>query len=134
MSDVYIDGAHNPDGIRTFIHSLHSIMGNRTCSLLFSVVKDKHYDEMIQIICESGIFDKLIVTQLEGARKLDSEEIRKQFARYTRQPIVVFDTVKEAFAYGVSDKKDNLFACAGSLYLVGAIKQIMANEDSSQRI
>lgn len=129
LNDIYIDGAHNPDGIKAFIDSLHSIKGDRTCTLLFSVVKDKHYDEMIKTICKRGsnLFDNFIVTQLEGTRKLDNMEIVKCFNMYTSKPVVVFDTVKEGFDYGLAAKGKGILVCAGSLYLVGEIKQIVAN-------
>ena len=125
LSDIYIDGAHNPDGIHAFIDSLHSIKNDRTCTLLFAVVKDKHYNEMIKTICESGMFDNLIVTQLNGARKSDNMEIVKCFKKYTSQPIVAFETVKQGFDYGVTTKGEGILVCVGSLYLVGEIKQIV---------
>jgi len=125
LSDIYIDGAHNPDGINAFIDSLHSIKKDRTCTLLFSVVKDKHYDEMIKTICESEMFDDLIITQLEGARKSDNIEIVKCFKKYTSQQILVFETVKEGFDYGLATKGEGILVCVGSLYLVGKIKQIV---------
>jgi len=125
MSDIYIDGAHNPDGILAFIDSLHSIKRDRICTMLFSVVKDKHYNEMIKTICESQMFDNLIVAQLAGARRSDNIEIVKCFRKYTSQPIVVFDTVKEGFDYGISTKGEGILVCVGSLYLVGEIKQIV---------
>jgi len=122
-SDIYIDGAHNPDGIHAFLDSLRAIKNNKTCTLLFSVVKDKHYNDMIKSICESEMFDNLIVTQLEGARKLDNIEIVKCFKKYTNQPIVVFETVKEGFDYGLAIKGEGILVCVGSLYLVGEIKK-----------
>lgn len=129
LNDIYIDGAHNPDGIKAFVDSLHSIKGVRACTLLFSAVKDKHYDEMIKTICERGsdLFDNFIVTQLEGTRKLDSMEIVKYFKMYTSKSVVVFDTVKEGFDYGLATKGEGILVCAGSLYLVGEIKQIVGN-------
>jgi dihydrofolate synthase/folylpolyglutamate synthase len=129
LEDVYIDGAHNPDGIRTLMDSLHSITADRRCTLLFSVVKDKHYDDMVKAICEreGNLFDRFIVTQLEGARKLDNAEIVKCFKKYTNKSIVVFDTVKEGFDYGIESKGQGILVCTGSLYLVGEIKKIAAD-------
>ena len=123
--DIYIDGAHNPDGIKAFIDSLHSIKSERTCTLLFSVVKDKHYNEMIKTLCESEIFDHLVVAQLEGTRKSDNMEIVKCFGKYTSQKIAAFKTVKEGFEYGRAIKGKGILVCVGSLYLVGEIKRIV---------
>jgi len=134
LYDIYIDGAHNPDGIKAFIDSLYSIKSGRICTLLFAVVKDKHYNEMIKTICESKMFDNLIIAQLEGARKLDNMEIVKCFGKYTSQPIVAFETVKEGFDYGLATKDEGIFVCVGSLYLVGEIKQIVQIYNKSNRL
>jgi len=134
LRDIYVDGAHNPDGIKAFIDSLYSIKSDRICTLLFAVVKDKHYNEMIKTICESKMFDNLIVTQLEGARKLDNMEIVKCFRKYTTQPIEAFETVKEGFDYGLATKDEGIFVCVGSLYLVGEIKQIVQIYSKSNRL
>lgn len=131
MSNVLIDGAHNPDGIQTCIQSLQTILGDKRCTLLFSVVKDKHYHEMIKIICTSSIFDSFILTQLDGTRKLDKLEILHEFNKYTNKPIHVFNTVKEGFEYGLETKDNRMLFCAGSLYLVGEIKQIVADRFNS---
>ena len=125
LSDIYIDGAHNPDGIHAFIDSLHAVKTDRKCTLLFSVARDKHYSEMIKTICDSEMFDNLIVAQLDGARKSDNIEIVKCFGKYTSKPVVVFDTIKEGFDYGLATKGEGILVCVGSLYLVGEIKQIV---------
>ena len=125
MSDVYLDGAHNPDGIHAFMDSLHAVKNDRTCTLLFSVASDKHYNEMIKTICDSEMFDNLIVAQLKGARKSDNMEIVKCFRKYTSRPVVVFETIKEGFDFGLATKGEGILVCVGSLYLVGEIKQIV---------
>lgn len=120
--DVYIDGAHNYDGLRVFLETVARIdAGKKT--LLFTAVADKKYHAMIEEICKSGIFDKYIVTQLSCERGLSAEELHNTFGQYTRQDIDVYDNVKDALYSALSEKKENdsLF-CAGSLYLVGEIK------------
>jgi dihydrofolate synthase/folylpolyglutamate synthase len=125
LPSVYIDGAHNPEGIDMFIRSAEAITRNRSCTLLFSVVRDKDYTDMIKQLCSCNIFDNYIVTGVGGKRQLDGDSIAEVFQRYTQSPVYEFEHVKEAFAYGLQIKKEVLM-CTGSLYLVGEIKTILA--------
>lgn len=124
-TDIYVDGAHNTEGIKEFIKSVSLLKNSRRCVLLFSVVKDKHFEEMIENICESNLFEELVITQLEGTRKLEVQEIYRNFMKYTNQPITVFDDIKEALDYGKQSKDEGLLFCVGSLYLVGEIKKMI---------
>lgn len=63
--DIYIDGAHNPEGIEAFIRSARSICGKRPAVLLFSVVKDKNFEQMIGMLAASGVFTHYIIVQMQ---------------------------------------------------------------------
>lgn len=135
--DIYVDGAHNPDGIQAFLASVPAVKADRKCHLLFSVVKDKNYDQMIAQLCEKNLFDSYIITQIEGARKLDDQEISSHFRKYTDKPVVAFDNVKEAFSYATAVRDDGVLMCAGSLYLVGLIKEFVQDlqkEDNAKDV
>lgn len=125
--DVYVDGAHNPEGIEAFIESAAVIGRDRKCCLFFSVVNDKNYEEMICRLCGSGIFDAYVITSIEGSRKLAGQRIFEIFEKYTKSPVVVCENVKEGFetALDISIKNQGMCFCTGSLYLVGELKDIM---------
>lgn len=125
--DVYVDGAHNPEGIEAFIQSAAVICRGRKCCLFFSVVNDKNYDEMICRLCGSGIFDAYVTTGIEGSRRLAGQRIFEIFEKYTQNPVVVCENVKEGFetALDISIKNEGMCFCTGSLYLVGELKDIL---------
>lgn len=128
MPSVYIDGAHNPEGIESFIRSAKTICQNKKCTLLFSVVKDKNFDTMIKQLCECNLFHHIIVTQVGGMRKLDKESMEDAFKRYTSVPVEELEDTRKAFLTAVQQKSDVLM-CAGSLYLVGEVKRICNDND-----
>lgn len=134
LPDIYIDGAHNPDGIQAFLTSVPAVKANRKCHLLFSVVRDKNYDKMIAELCEQNLFDSFIITQIDGARKLDDKEISSHFRKYTDKPVATFDDAEAAFDYAVGIKKDGVLMCAGSLYLVGMMKQLVQQHNNETTI
>lgn len=130
LPGVYLDGAHNPEGIESFIQSAKAICGQKKATLLFSVVKDKNFEDMIQKLSDSGIFDSFLVTQLHSTRRLDGDSIKEIFEKYTNVPVYEFDCVADAFKWGLAKHKessDRVFLCAGSLYLVGEMKTIIAD-------
>lgn len=122
--NFYVDGAHNEDGIRVFLQTAREVKAKRKL-LLFSAVREKNYESMIREICESGIFDGYILTQLgrDNHRALALSAIREEFEKRQRGLVYTSDSVFEAVELmkTITNKEDIVFA-VGSLYLVGEIK------------
>ena len=130
LPDVYVDGAHNPEGIDALIKSVPYIAGDRKRILMFSAVNDKDYNEMIKSLCGCGEFDLFVVTQIEGKRKLDDSQIYRIFERYTEKPVSDCADICGAFdeACRLRDESGGVLFCTGSLYLVGEIKRYAENK------
>ena len=90
LTNVYVDGAHNPEGIEAFIASVRGICKDKSCVLLFSVVRDKNFEKMIQALCLSQLFDEFVITQVGGARKLDDKSMKDTFKHYTDKKVTEF--------------------------------------------
>ncbi len=123
--EVYVDGAHNEDGIRAFLETAKA-MKDRKQILMFSAVADKAYDTMIKEICDSEAFDEYVVCTVEYTnRAMPAEVFLETFRKYTDKPVFLEETAGAAFSKVMSLKKkeDRVFV-AGSLYLVGEIKRI----------
>lgn len=122
---VYVDGAHNEDGIRAFLETVSGDGhedGERT--LLFSVVQDKDYVHMIEGIVNSGLFSKIAIAHMQTKRSTKLEQISKLF-KEGNVSCIEFNTVEEAFRVLLHEKKaKERIYIAGSLYLVGEIKDL----------
>lgn len=129
--NVYVDGAHNPEGIKAFVESVPYIAGNRKSVLLFSVVNDKNFDSMAKTICDSGEFDAVLVTAIEGSRQLDTDIIKKSFTDNGMTDVAVYDTIETAFEHAKEtvDELSGVLFVAGSLYLVGDICRLCGGID-----
>lgn len=122
---VILDGAHNAPGMDAFVRTVLEYRCDGKKRILFSVVKDKDYDAMVQKLCATGV-DTIYITKLHSDRGLDESEIREKFEAYHFQGICqVFPNVEQAYRQAVMDKQEHdVLFCAGSLYLIGEIKAL----------
>ena len=72
-----------------------------------------------------------MVTQVGGARVVAAQELAAEFRKYTDDPVIAKESVAEAFETALQKKGDSMLFCAGSLYLVGELKAIIAHRDQA---
>ena len=142
--DVWVDGAHNPGGIRAFIQAVKAQNGlavqekqsaqqpdqgeqnaadmHPQIQLLFAAVSDKAYHEMIRLLCTELSPERVTVVQLKSERGLQADALARQFEDAGCSHVTAFDSTKDALKHVLSEKKegDHLYM-VGSLYLIGEI-------------
>ena len=139
LPHVWIDGAHNPDGIRAFLESVRMIIGTERVNssagrvfLLFSCVKDKSYREELGMIGRSGLFTDIAAVPMKGARALDPETLRACVAEISRG-IVIHEAASvedAAERFILRRDKDDLVFAAGSLYMIGEMRDLIKSGKS----
>lgn len=123
LPKVYVDGAHNEDGVEAFLETVKHFQGNKT--LLYSSVGDKEYKKIIEKLCESELFDEYYVTKITNYRGIDAQILAKEFLKYTKDNVYIYEDAREGFLQAVENKGEGTVFCVGSLYLVGMIKEIL---------
>ena len=127
LTDVYVDGAHNISAAEAFVQSLP---GDETGNvILFSSVQDKDYERMAKCLCTSRAAELYVITHIDDRRGEDAQRLGDIFRKYTVQPVVVRDSVKDAFEYVLKAQKGRRIYCLGSLYLIGRIKELIQEDD-----
>lgn len=129
---IYIDGAHNIDGMEAFLDTVREIPSEGRKLLLFGIVGDKQYKDIIGKILLSGEFDAIYVAVLETSRSVSVADLKTAFEDCKEEnhifgvPIKYYTNVRDAITDIVTVRKsgDIVFG-AGSLYLAGQIKAIM---------
>ena len=129
---VYVDGAHNIDGIEAFLDSVEDIGCDGRKMLLFGIVGDKQYKDIIYEILKRGIFDSIFVATLETDRTVSTSDLKIAFEDSKDElgiiglPIKYYSNVRDAVTDVIAMRKsgDYVFA-AGSLYLAGQIKSVI---------
>lgn len=127
--EVYVDGAHNEDGIRAFLESVAADGHKGSRTLLFSVVKDKNYEDMIRELMQTGLFQKIALTQMQTGRGMQLDKLQTLFAKYSGYDCCLYENATEAFRELLRKQgRDERIYIAGSLYLVGEIKELCKND------
>ena len=126
LPSVFLDGAHNIDGIRAFLETvrLHPCKGKR--KLLYSVVRDKKYQAVTEAVALSGLFHEIGVVALKDERALPLTILEDSYRQYTGFICRAYDDLDSAFRELVQEKDDeDMVYIVGSLYLAGEIKALL---------
>jgi len=126
LPSVYLDGAHNADGIRAFLETVR----RRPCAgrrmLLYSTVRDKQYEKAAALLSEADLFDEICLVSLQGERALPLAQLMDSFGQYTGFDRKAFDTLEAALTELISHKNDgDEVYIVGSLYLAGEVKALL---------
>lgn len=128
LPEVYVDGAHNDDGIRAFLDTVTEDGHATGRRLLFGVAADKDCRHMIQRVITSGLFDHIAFTHMRTARSLSLEEFRDLLAAYPGH-YTMYTEADTALREQLREQRpgERLYI-AGSLYLVGEIKESLDHD------
>ena len=123
LPEVYLDGAHNEDGIRALLTTVKQTGRDGDNVLVLAIVADKSYERMAELIARSGLFLRVYVTSAGGERALAPKALAGALVRYGQQDCRVYEQPEQAFSCCLSKRGDHerVFV-AGSLYLIGRIK------------
>ena len=135
LPEVFVDGAHNEDGIRAFLETVKRDKKDGKRILLFGVMADKDYRAMTEEIAASGLFERIVLTGLHSTRALDVQKLLEMVRRQcesaeccSRIICESYLTAKEALTQLLKVQGNARIYIAGSLYLAGEIKEIAKND------
>jgi dihydrofolate synthase/folylpolyglutamate synthase len=119
--DFYLDGAHNPHGVRALVPELRQLAENRRLILLIGAMKDKQVAEMVS--CLAPLATEIIATRAALDRSCSTEQLCREAEKYC-QMVFRTESIAEALALGRERASaDDLLFFTGSLYCVGEALQ-----------
>ncbi|MFO8068813.1 MAG: folylpolyglutamate synthase/dihydrofolate synthase family protein [Alkalibacterium sp.] len=118
---VFIDGAHNPEGVAVLRESIETLFPNERLTIIVGMMKDKDYMHMIEDILP---FTKKVYTvSPDPYRGFPARVVAKQLQRKGIEADP-FDSTKEVVEFLKGQKASNeIIIVFGSLYLIGDIKK-----------
>lgn len=136
---IFLDGAHNVDGIGAFLSSVceDHCPGRRI--LIFSAVSDKNYSQMLLDILKSELFAEVIVTQIAGERGVNAETLYETLLSLKAEGDCVLGNkmictctqmLPDAIEQALTEQQHlDYIYIVGSLYLVGQTKKLLGNHE-----
>ncbi|MCL4542971.1 MAG: bifunctional folylpolyglutamate synthase/dihydrofolate synthase [Deltaproteobacteria bacterium] len=126
-STLILDGAHNPDGIKSLIVSLKRVFKNGKFIIIFAVMKDKNYKTMLKRL--AGLNGSIIFTGLNNDRVNDIKKLESFSKKYNYfKNTFRSKNIKEGLDLAFKCKEeDDLILLCGSLYLIGEFKELKKN-------
>ena len=111
QKDIFLDGAHNLDGIIACLDSIKENSTNLNNTLIFGVVADKDYSHMMEYILSADLFDNIILTKIDNDRCVDLDDLIKVIDIFHKKNkrhinIEVSTNVKEAIALAKAKKQE----------------------------
>ena len=126
MPSVYLDGAHNTDGIQAFLQTVRQDGCQGKRFLLFSMVKEKQYRDVMDMLASSGLFKVVGVVAILDKRALPLQELADYFGQYIELQIRTYDRLESAVHdMAASRKAEDRVYIVGSLYLAGEVKALL---------
>ncbi|MBR2561888.1 MAG: bifunctional folylpolyglutamate synthase/dihydrofolate synthase [Eubacterium sp.] len=122
---AFIDGAHNPDGIAAFIETVQALHTDRECTLLFSAVRDKRYEQMVRELAEGIRPERVVTTRIRDARAASEEELAGLFKQYGCPAVYTEADPGKAWDLALKLQGGGVLFCVGSLYLAGEILEYL---------
>ncbi|MBN1445522.1 MAG: bifunctional folylpolyglutamate synthase/dihydrofolate synthase [Candidatus Omnitrophica bacterium] len=115
---IIIDGAHNPDGMKTLSCTLAEIFPRKKFCFLTGILKDKDWRQMLNILLLKKNVDEIVFTRPDNERALDPA-LLADFAKKKTEKVKIIQSSAEALKYLKETGKD--WCICGSLYLCGDI-------------
>lgn len=129
---IWMDGAHNPDGIRAFLRGARQLQKKdaKNIHLLFAAVADKDYNEMVQMLADGLRPERVTVAHLDTERSLGTDTLLEAFKRAGCSRVEGYPDTDTALRAALSYKTgaDRLFI-VGSLYLIGEMKEHLRRKE-----
>ncbi len=129
LPGVFLDGAHNEDGIRAFLDTVRQDGATGARTLLFSVVADKDCERMVSEVAGSGLFDRIAVVHMQTGRAASLADLKECFEKHVSYECEMYENAACAFRRLLDRRmpQERLYI-AGSLYLVGEIKEFLSHD------
>ena len=115
-NNIYLDGAHNPQGIASLKQVLKDNFANRRVHILFAGLRRKPLADLLEELRDYDI----TVTSFDFFEALPLDDYPQDFKRAA--------DYRDWLAQAESANSDDLFVVTGSLYFISAVRNHLINE------
>jgi len=124
---LVVDGAHNPQSIRSVMASLPTYFDFNKLVVIFGTSRDKDLEEMIKEI--SLVRPTVVVVKSRHPRAADPDILFKNFQNY-QISVSTNKSIADAIEYGLDAAGDRgLVLVTGSLFVAAEVREIVLDID-----
>lgn len=109
---IYLDGAHNIDGIKSLVQSIKQLFPTQKINIIFSALKRKSYDEMLLLLAPFH----LKITSFDFIGSIEQKDLSISF-----QKLFIEDWKKELNCA----KENEIYIVTGSLYFIAQVREFL---------
>jgi dihydrofolate synthase / folylpolyglutamate synthase len=114
---VILDGAHNPEAMKTLAKNLPKTFSYKKLLLVFGMMKDKNIKQTMGYIIPFS--DKIFLTRAEYDRSADPDDLRRLLPA-EKSPRRIFSSIPRAITQAMKEARPaDLILITGSLFVVG---------------
>ena len=121
---VILDGAHNPQAVQSLLRSVEMLFPKYKKRILFSVMEDKNYSEMLHILKDNTL--SFCFCKADDNRGLDPEFLKSQWRSEFDGEIYLPSSLEDGLKWNLdkinNEEHKSLLLCLGSLYQVAGIR------------
>lgn len=122
-----LDGAHNPAGVSSLVHTLERECSYGALIIVWGAMADKDLEQTLSLVAELG--STIILTTPAGERSATPELLLASVPGHLRDRCLLSGSVDMALRKAESQAlPGDLILVAGSLYLIGAARQLLLGE------
>jgi dihydrofolate synthase/folylpolyglutamate synthase len=124
---LLLDGAHNEAGVATLIESLCQGFPRHRLLLIWGNMADKNMGPVLFELM--AMADAIILTRAESLRSAIPTSLYEQLSSLAQTKAHCTQTVEQALEMiGQMAEPEDLICVAGSLYLVGRVRQLLVGD------
>ena len=126
FGNLLLDGAHNDPGVRALCAYCDKWIDSKKTVLLTGMMADKETGKMAQLLADHACC--VVATQPAVPRAMAAQELADAFAAHGAKAYAEANVEAALFLARSLAGEDGTVLCAGSLYLIGAVRTLLRQE------
>jgi len=120
---IFIDGAHNPEGVETLCQTIKRYYSNKNIHIIFCAMKDKQLKEMISKLDE--VAEKIIFTQFDYPRCAEAKDLFELSTSTNKYVVEDFQQAIDTEKQEIGNNEDEVLIITGSLYFISQVRRYL---------
>jgi dihydrofolate synthase / folylpolyglutamate synthase len=133
---IYLDVAHNPDGLEHLFQALRKIAPNTHFTILFGLSKTKDVQNCLKIISSNG--EMFFPVEALNGRGVQVELLREGLLQLKVNPSSIYltDSINESLSQAIAyaKQKGHILVVCGSFFIMRGVRRVLGIDEAYDEI